>query len=205
MMRKFVALLVACVLAGTPGFAAGLSAAPSGAELWFSLADTARESGVEEAIKRYNGLSSSEKGAIKAALDALVIKTELLEGDFGDFNPQSGSRCYGWYIVRVYAYNPDFNRTLWELFQQIYVCYNSMNRVSSAWCSSWVGSTDYLIEWRGYSNYCSVTFGGIGYATIKYFSQGTFCASIGYCLRSWHPWITQQHDYRPGYSYQTGA
>jgi hypothetical protein len=185
--------------------ASGSFAAPSGAELWFSLADIAREKGVDAAIEKYNAFSEPEKESIKAALDALLIKIEEQNGSPGDFAPQSGSQCYGWYTVRVYAYNPDFNRTLWELFQQIYVCYNSMNRVSSAWCSSWVGRTDYLIEWRGYSSYCTVTYGGLGYATIKYFSQGTFCASIGYCIRSWHPWIAQQHDYRPAYFYWTGA
>ncbi len=91
MKRIFFALLIAGVLAAGTGLTQDLSAAPSGAELWFSLAYTARDEGVDAAIARYNRMSPAEKRAIKMALDALVIKAEAQEGDVGDFAPQAAS------------------------------------------------------------------------------------------------------------------
>jgi hypothetical protein len=191
--------------------------AKSGMDLYFQLSDLAKSQGIAAAKAEYASLSKADQDSIAAGLAAATVKstggpisdqsTPVAVNASGSANggvqPNFVSGCQGPYDWEIYSESG--GRILWEFWQEITVCYSSAGWVTAAYCSAWPANIDYVISWNGFDTYCSVTYGGIGWNQIKYFSQGGFSGCVAFCYISWEPWIAQQHDHNGNYWAWDGA
>jgi hypothetical protein len=177
-------------------------------------ADTPGISAVRTILGRLNELH--DQGAIDAASEffdslsieeqtAVVSANQTVEIGAGQRDSASlldnslllSSGCYGPYTEYIYGKNA-LSIVVWKFYHQIQLCANG-SAVTDAWCSSWASNVSWGYTWQGHNVYCQVTYGGLGYTSIKYFSRGIFKGCVEWWCQTYQPWIAQQGDYYGNY------
>lgn len=155
----------------------------------------------------FHSLSAKEQAAVQDYLTTTEIVAVAEDGnpDLGappaaiqvpdDPDAVYAAACYGPYTHRVYGKNR-LGVTTFEYKQQIQWCGGSS--ITGAWCSAWNAGTAWGFSFQGHDTYCSVTYGGIGFSSIKYFSQGTYQFCAVWC-DTYSPGSAQQGAVDGGY------
>ena len=102
--------------------------------------------------------------------------------------------CYGPYVAYQYKKSSITGTYFWQYNQSIQWCVQN-GWINGAWCSAWASNTGGGWYFSNHLSYCSVTYGGVGWNVIKYFSQGSFCAGFKWtCVINDTPWLAQQGE-----------
>lgn len=102
--------------------------------------------------------------------------------------------CYGPYVAYQYKKSSITGTYFWQYNQSIQWCVQN-GWINGAWCSAWSSNTGGGWYFSNHLTYCAVTYGGVGWNVIKYFSQGSFCAGFKWtCVFNDTPWVAQQGE-----------
>ena len=201
-------------VSGPNSTAAQDTSSTRGQQLLAEVRAISAEGGKESGDAYAMSLSKADLGLLNQALVEEINSSMVIveEGDFseamasglptpdaisadGKYASAAVSACYGPYVRTRYAESSIWpHERFWTYSQSFQWCTSGGYVTSSTWCSATVGNTGVGWSFQGNLQYCAVVYGGIGYNTIKFQSQGSFCAGWGYCAQTAYPWIAQQGD-----------